>query len=745
LLGFGLLALLLIADRRQVVTAGDPLALTFSHRSGHYDKPFLLHLSAADSAAAIWYTLDGSPPVPNEAARYQEPIAMGEDSGVAVRAVAVSREGRVGPEAAGSYLVGMNPGLPLLSLIIAPEDFDDPLTGIHANPQQRGREWERPVVVDFDDDEDGFQIRAGLRIHGGYSRDLVKKSFRLYLRDEYGDDSLTYPFFGPEPERFSRLVLHAGGQDTSVYGPAKWTLLRNALVSALAEETEAPGARDRPVFLLINGQPWGIYFVRERIDRRFLEKHYGIEDADILDSPERIDGGANVVEGDRQHWDNLMHFVRTHDLSDPAHYAYVQTQLDVDNLIDYTLLHLYAGNVDWPDGNVNQFRARIQGGRWRWLPWDNDHSLGFPPEYNAVIVNHVPRTLVQDDQESTSGGQTLLLRKLLEQPLFFEKFMQRAAMLLNTTLSSQNVHAEIDRLAAQVRPAIPAELERWPTQYPWEEGIDTLHTYAEERPQYLRGFLSEQYGLGGTITVTIQAAAGGTGQVLLNEQPLPSLPWSGVFFRQVPLTINVLPDPGYRFAGWLERAEQTGSEGSLTLLPEGDSLTLTPQFKPVEEDGPAAGAVRISEVGIDDDDGEIAGDWVLLEMVETVDLRGWRLTDNDSLQASDEGSLFLPDHPALARVPAASTLLLVTERQAANRGRFAEDDLDGRDGRLVLVAGNGLLDDRSDPWFNLHEQDNLALLAPGPTAAWDDDRLIAFWPASPDRSAALFMQADAAP
>src|SRR5690606_11052043 len=218
-----------------------------------------------------------------------------------------------------------------------------------------------------------------------------------------------------------------------------------------------------------------------RIDRRFLEKHYGIEDADILDSPERLDGAANVVEGDRQHWGNLMQFVRTHDLSDPAHYAYVQTQLDIDNLIDYTLVHLYAGNVDWPEGNVNQFRARVQGGRWRWLPWDKDQSLGFPQEYNGVTVNHIPRVLVEDDEGSSSGGQTLLLHKLLEQPLFFEKFMQRAAMLLNTTLAPQNVHAEIDRLAAQVRPAITAEQERWPTQFPWEEGIETLHTFAEQR------------------------------------------------------------------------------------------------------------------------------------------------------------------------------------------------------------------------------------------------------------------------
>lgn len=739
-----LLAIFLASARWQAAAAGDALALTFSHRAGRYDEPFLLRLTAADSRAAIWYTLDGSPPLPGEAVRYRGALPVRDDSGMAVRAVAVSGEGRVGPEAAGSYLVGLDPGLPLLSLIVAPEDFDHPLTGIHANPQQRGREWERPVLVGFQEGDQGFQIKAGLRIHGGFSRELDKKSFRLYMRDEYGDGALTYPLFGPEPERFSRLVLHAGGQDTPVYGAAQWTLLRSPLIAALSAETKAPGPRDRAVFLLINGEPRGIYFVRERIDRRFLETHYGIEAADILDSPERIDGAANVVEGDRQHWDNLMDFVRTHDLSDPAHYAYVRTQVDVANLIDYTLVHLYAGNIDWPEGNVNQFRARGQGGRWRWMPWDNDHSLGYPPDRNSVTVNHVLRSLVHDDRSSTSGGQTILLRKLMEQPLFFERFLQRAAMLLNTTLAPDNVHGEIDRLAAQVRPAIAAEQEIWPSQFPWEEGIAALHTFADQRPEILRGLLSEQYALGGTLTVTVQAPASGAGQVVVNGQPLPGLPWRGVFFRQVPLTVSALPDGGYRFAGWLERPELGAAEGQITLAPEGDSLTLTPQFGQEDRISPAAGAVRISDVGIDDE-GEIAGDWVLLEMVQTVDLRGWRLTDNDSLLASDEGSLILPNHPALGNVPAGSTLLLVAEAQRANRRRFADDDLDGRDGRLVLVAGNGLLDDRSDPWFNLHEGDNLALLAPGPTAAWDDDRLITFWSASANRSSAAFMQVDAVP
>jgi hypothetical protein len=713
-----------------------PLLVTLSHPPGSYQEPLLLRLTAADPAATIWYTLDGRPPVPGESRRYDGPLPLKADTGVVLRAVAVIAAGETSPEAVGTFLIGFDPALPVLSLIIAPEDFDDPETGIYANPAERGRTWERPVIVALEDDGGGFQLPAGLRIHGGSSRELDKKSFRLYFRREYGERALTYPLFTAQPERFDRLVLHAGGQDTSVFGFPGWTLMRNALVSALSQQTAAPGMRDRPVFLVINGKPWGIYFVRERLDERFLESRYDIPDSDILDSPERIDVMDNGVAGDRRHWDNLMQFVRTHDLTDPAHYAYVQTQLDIDNLIDYTILQLYVGNFDWPEGNINQFRARSQGGRWFWLPWDTDQTMGFPPGYNNVELNRIGRALVADITAETTGGQTLLLRKLLAQPLFFDQFMQRAAWLLNEPLSPETTRAAVDQLAAQLQPDIPYEQMLWPTAYSWADGVELLRTFAAERAAILRQQLVTHYQLGGTVQVTVHAPTGGEGQVTLNGNLLPHLPWNGIFFQQVPLTVSALPAAGYRFAGW---EETTAEEGRLSLLPNDDQpVTFTPRFAAIDPADVGVGVVLIAAVGIDDD-GEISDDWVELHVAERSDLRGWRLTDNDSLTATDEGSLFFPDHPALADVPAGTTVVLVTTQGWQNDRLFAEDDLSADDGRLLLYVGNGLLDAETDPWFNLHGADNLALLAPGATTAFDDDLLIAFWAREPNRSADPFL------
>ena len=40
--------------------------------------------------------------------------------------------------------------------------------------------------------------------------------------------------------------------------------------------------------------------------------------------------------GDRENWDHLLQFVESHDLAEPANYAYVQSQVDMANFIDYT-------------------------------------------------------------------------------------------------------------------------------------------------------------------------------------------------------------------------------------------------------------------------------------------------------------------------------------------------------------------------------------------------------------------------
>jgi hypothetical protein len=680
--------------------------------------------------AQVIFTLDGSLPTHAVGTIYSQPIHLraATPAVTVVRARVALPGGELGPVASASYFVGVSARLPMMSLIVDPGDLWDVERGIYVNFDERGSDWERPVDVTYVDQDrrSGFHVPAGLRIHGGGSRSFPKKALRLYFRQEYGVGELEYPLFAdggvdPDVQSFKRLVLHNGGQDGMTYDNMNWTLIRNQLVESLALELGGYAARSRPALLFINGEPWGIYQVRERIDDRFLADHYRIESADFLDTPEHAWDQA-IILGDRGHWDHLLQFVETRDLVDPANYAYVQSQVDVANFIDYHVLQIYAANVDWPFHNVRQFRPRVQGGRWQWLFWDVDRSFAARPvrPYSRVTWNAVERLQTYDDS-LTGGREVLLWRKLLENPVFLQRFLSRTADLLNTTLAPSAVVARIDALAAEIEPDVAYEAIRWSSATDWQSNVQELRDFARLRPDFVRRHVVENFDLDGTAQLSLAPPTGGSGYAAVNEHLVRDLPWQGVYFQGLPVRLTAVPAPGYRFAGW----DPPGlAQTQVITLTVETPQTISPRFEAIDGDVPCPGDVVFSAYHVDEGS-HVTGGWFELQVMRSggVDLRGWRLTDNDTKTATDEGSLILRDDPALARVPQGTIIRVIFSPCA---GAAGEDDLNALDRRMVLHAGGPYLDADVDPGFNLGANDNLVLLVPGPSAAFGDDRGIAF-------------------
>jgi hypothetical protein len=722
-----------LTARRPPVEASSTLEPAFSHPGGTYDRDIRLKIGAphpsngkqGDSKRSdVLFTLDGSVPTRASGAVYTQSIHLSAATPAVtvVRARAVLPGGKLGPVVSASYFVGVPATLPLMSLIVDPSDLWDPARGMYANPLETGKAWERPADVTYVDRDrrSGFHIPAGIRVHGAWSRYFDKKSLRLYFRQEYGASRLEYPVFAVSQVRsFKRLVLHSGGED--LFGTPdswNWTLMRNRLADSLAFALDGAATHGQAVLVFINGEPWGIYQIRERTDRYFLADHYGIEAADILDSPE-YSWDAQVLMGDREHWDHLMQFLETHDLADPANYTYVQSQVDVANFVDYCILQTYAANADWPHKSVRQFRPRVQGGRWQWIFWDTD--LGFGTTLHSQVSDNVIKQLLEYDHPGTGGRDVLLLRRLLDNPVFFDRFLSRAADLLNTTLAPQSVIAHVDRLAAELEPDIHYEMIRWASPSKWESSVQELRDFARRRPDFFRQHMVEAFDLDGTAQLAFKPPASRSGSVAVNRVLVPDLPWQGVYFQGLPVHVVAVPAPGYRFAGWEPLDLPQTPTITLTV---NTTQTITPRFDPIGDDAPRPGDVIFATHRMDEGS-HLDGDRfdLLVTRPGGIDLRGWRVTDNDTKTATDEGSLILSDHPAFARVPRGTTIRVVF---AQTGDSWPEDDLSTWDRRMVLHAGNGHLDAEIDPGFNLGPGDNLVLLAPGPTEAFGDDQGIAF-------------------
>ncbi len=727
---------------RSPADASPTLDLVFSPAGGYYDRDIQLRISPLPPSAKVIFTVDGSVPTYTVGTVYTQPIHLSADlpAVTVIRARAVLPGGESGPVVSASYFVGVPAELPLMSLIIDPDDLWDPERGIYANPYERGDAWERPVDITYVDRDrrSGFHIPAGVRIHGHHSRGFDKKSLRLYFRREYGIGRLEYPLFADsDVQSFKRLVLHNGGHDCPSAPRWNATLMRNQLASSLALQLGVYTTYSQPVLVFINGEPWGIYHIRERIDDHFLADHYDIQEADLLESPEHPLERETLM-GDRENWDHLLRFVETHDLADPGNYAYIQSQVDVANFIDYHILQIYAANVDWPHRNVHQFRPRVQGGQWHWILWDSDHSFGLTPLGLPVESDFITRILDQDDPE-TGGRDVLLLRKLLENPTFLGRFLSRTADLLNTTLAPQSVIAHIDALAAELEPDIAYETMRWPRSGYWESHVQELRDFARRRPDFVRQHFVERFHLGGTVPLTFNPPASGFGTVAVNGILLRDLPWQGIYFQGVPVQIIAAPAPGYRFAGW--DSPDLPQTATITLTGH-TAWTLTPRFEALGSDAPQPGDVVFNGW----QEGRLRGcptladaQWLELRVMRSggVDLRGWRVTDNDAKAATDEGSLIFADDTAFAHVPRGTTIRVIVTRMdtalpvsLAGSCEAPQDDLSTWDRRMVLYVGNGNLDVQADPGFNLGPTDNIVLLAPGPTRAFSDDVGIAFVSAS---------------
>jgi hypothetical protein len=247
----------------------------------------------------------------------------------------------------------------------------------------------------------------------------------------------------------------------------------------------------------------------------------------------------------------------------------------------------------------------------------------------------------------------------------------------------------------------------------------------------MRQELMSKFGLTGTVSLEFAPPSGGAGQgyVVVNDQPVRQLPWRGVYLTPSLVRVTAVPEPGYVFAGW--DAPDLGSAPSITLTAS-VSRTIAPRFAPASGDAPRPNDAILNEVWINDNGTRryaslggrpVEGDWFeILVVRDKLDMRGWRITDNNTKTATDEGSLILPRTPAFAAVPRGTVILVIVTETESNAANFPKDELDASKGRMVLYVGNGTLDTTTDPGLGLgRANDNLVLLAPGPTDSFADD------------------------
>lgn len=594
----------------------------FTVPPGFYAAAVTVAITHADPEAQIYYTLDGSTPTNAVTATcflYVGPLTLAdrspEPNGVSlirtnppemtnntqygwmapqglvpkvniVRATAF-KDGWYSPRgAAGTWFVAgatLQHSLRVVSLmsdydnlfgdargIFVPGDVYNTLgwnghpVGLpNANYFQYGDEWERPLFVQLFETDRKLAVSQlmGVRDHGAWSRSAAQKTLRFYARGDYGDSKVDYPLFPNQTDSdFKRFLLRNSGNDWSGTG------FRDAMMQQIFRTQVRTDTQDyAPSVVYVNGEYWGVQNVREHYSKYYLERKYGV-DPDNLDFVKaRVSTESmEIEEGDELDYKEVLGFVKTNDLALAENYAWVESRMDLNNLIDHYACEIYCCNTDWPGNNLGLWRVRAsynpqaadgRDGRWRWLMYDTDHGFGLSSSVNQDMMYQARR--------SSRGVCQPHFDRLLANADFRNRFVNRFADLINTAFKPARVQGIISDMALRVESEMPRHIARWGRMgsvATWQSRVAGLKTFASGRPGYALTNIVNEFGLGGLghLTVTI---TNGAGSVTVNTiaidastaglaNPDAPYPWTGVYFRTVPVTVSAKPAPGFTFERW---------------------------------------------------------------------------------------------------------------------------------------------------------------------------------------------------
>jgi hypothetical protein len=531
----------------------DSSGIDFSVQSGFYENPFSLVLSSIDASAQITYTLDGSNPQNSTTGFTSDQpvtIAINPEStagrpatpSVIVRASASKPGYKPAISSSRTYIfaekvrtqswpgggwpsfdingqfidLAMDPevvndpaysgqiissllGIPSISIITDIKNLFDPASGIYVNAQGHGLEWERECSAELinPDGTPGFNVNAGLRIRGGWSRnyDFPKHAFRLFFREKYGNDKLRYPLFGDEGvDEFDKIDLRSEQNYAWSTGDPFNSMVREVFSRDTQRDMDQPYTRSRYYHLYLNGMYWGLFQSQERSEARYAESYFGgsEEEYDVVKVNTETGYLVEATDGSLDSWQKLYNMCQKGFASNADYFKIEgkdengkpvkggEIMVDLDNLIDFMSIIFYTGNFDSPTA---VFMQNKKANNFYAIDNRTDKSKGFTfyihdAEHSLFDEVHSPGMGLYEDRVNI-GTRTDNLRmevsdlsrfhpqwlhyKLSANPEYRTRFADRAWKHFSGrgVFSPDSALVRLNKRINEVDPAVIAESARW--------------------------------------------------------------------------------------------------------------------------------------------------------------------------------------------------------------------------------------------------------------------------------------------
>ena len=383
--------------------------------------------------------------------------------------------------------------IPSISVVTDLESLFDAGEGIYVNAEMHGIDWERFCSVELIDSKTskGFNINAGLRIRGGWSRHdgYPKHAFRLFFREEYGASKLNFPLFGDEGvNEYDKIDLRTSQNYAWSNSQDHNTFMREVFSRDTQRDMGQPYTRSRYYHLYLNGMYWGLYQTQERSEARYAADYFGgqAEDYDVIKVNGDFTYTIEATDGNTDKWKELWEAC-TNGFSANKDYFIIEgkdqngnqlkgaeTLVDINNLIDYMILIFYSGNFDAPvskfsgDQNPNNFYAinkrddKTRG--FIFFAHDAEHTMMIDPVSPGIGIdeNRVEINNLSVNNFSKFHPQWLH-QKLTSNAEYRQRFADRAYkhFFNNGVLTPNKAEERFMARKGDVEMAIIAESARW--------------------------------------------------------------------------------------------------------------------------------------------------------------------------------------------------------------------------------------------------------------------------------------------
>lgn len=527
----------------------------FDLAPGFYSGTQNLSISTTDATATIYYTLDGTTPSATSTT-YSGPISI--PNNMVVRAIGISSDPNTPPSfvETNSYFINTTHTVPVVSVCgdqitdflndVAPGSFNNNFDGAFELFEEDGS---------FIDEGEGYYNK-----HGNDSWAYDQRGFDFVMKDQYGYNyAVQHKIFGNKSrKKFQRLILKPAANDNVSF--ENGAHIRDAYVHTLSQlgDLRLDERTNRACVVYVDGEYWGVYEIREKVDDADFTDYYYNQPGDEIDFIKTW--GATWVEyGDMTHWTDLYNFILANDMSDPANYAWVKERYNTGSLIDYAVLNSYVVTTDWLNWNTAWWHGHVpppEGDKqkFRYVLWDMDATFGHYINYTGV-----PDTSPDADPcnvEGLSGssdpeGHMTILTKLMDNEEFRQEYVTRYIDLSNGIFQCSSMIGILDSMLAVIEPEMPGQLNKWGgTMTDWENNIQQMKDFIESRCAALSTGLIDCYDLTGPFDITVKVEPAGAGEVKVNSEWVPYYPWTSVQYGNINTLFKASANNGYSFDHW---------------------------------------------------------------------------------------------------------------------------------------------------------------------------------------------------